>query len=220
VVVIDCDLQDLPEEIPKLYNKAKEGYDLVFAQRAKRQDGFLKKSMSRLFYRIFGYLTDTVQDASIANFGIYNHKVVMAILSMHDHIRYFPAMAQWVGFRKTTIPVKHASRTDGTSNYSFKKLRQLALDNMVSFSDKPLRLTVTFGFLMSLSSLMVAASYAFKYLKGEIEVLGFASLILSIWFLSGIIIFILGIVGVYIGKTFEKVKERPLFIVDEILNYE
>ena len=220
VVVMDCDLQDLPEEIPQLYNKAKEGYDLVFAQRAKRQDGFVKKTMSRLFYRIFGYLTETEQDASIANFGIYNHKVVMAILSMRDYIRYFPAMAQWVGFRKTTIPVKHASRSDGASNYSFRKLRRLALDNMISFSDKPLRLTVKFGFFMSLASSIIAIFYVFKYLKGEIEVLGFSSLILSIWFLSGIIIFILGIVGVYIGKTFEKVKGRPLFIVDEMLNYE
>jgi len=218
IVVMDCDLQDLPEEIPNLYNKATQGFDLVFAQRIVRKDGFLKRITSEWFYRVFGYLTNTKQDPSIANFGIYNRKVIDSILSMKDYIRYFPTMANWVGFNKTSIPVKHAKREQGKSNYSISKLIQLAFDNIIAFSDKPLKMTVKFGFIMSLTSLVVAFIYLYRYIMGDIEIIGYTSLILSIWFLSGIIIFILGIVGIYIGKTFEKVKDRPVYIIDKVLN--
>ena len=103
IVVMDCDLQDQPEEIIKLINKAKEGFDIVYAQRSKREDRFLKRTSSKLFYKIFGYLTNTVQDPSIANFGIYHQNVIQAVLSMNDYIRFFPTMVQWVGFKSTKI---------------------------------------------------------------------------------------------------------------------
>ncbi len=138
VVVMDCDLQDRPEEIPNLYAKTKEGFDSVFAQRVERQDTFMKRLSSAAFYFVFSFLTDSKQDKSVANFGIYNRKVVNAILSMGDSIRYFPIMAQWVGFRKGYLPVQHAERQVGSSSYSFFKLMRLASDNMIGFSDKPL----------------------------------------------------------------------------------
>ena len=122
VVVMDCDLQDRPEEIPNLYHKAMEGFDSVFAQRVERQDTFMKRLSSTIFYKVFSFLTDSKQDKSVANFGIYHRKVVNAILAMGDSIRYFPIMAQWVGFRKYYLPVIHAEREIGKSSYNFKQV--------------------------------------------------------------------------------------------------
>ena len=218
IIVMDCDLQDKPEEIPVLYNKAKEGFDIVYARRLVRKDGFVKKSASKIFYKLFGYLTDSKQDPSIANFGIYRREVIRAILDMKDHVRYFPTMVQWVGFSSTKVNVDHSARGDGKSSYTWRKLLSLALDNVISFSDKPLKLTIRLGFVISLISFLIGIYYLYSYLSGEIVVLGFASLVISIWFLSGLVIFILGILGVYLGKTFDRVKDRPTFIIREKLN--
>lgn len=218
IVVMDCDLQDRPDEIQNLYNKALEGYDSVFAQRIVRKDSFFKRIFSKLFYLFFSYLTETKQDPTVANFGIYNRKVIDAILSMNDQIRYFPTMVQWVGFKKYYLPVQHALRFEGKTTYKFKNLVKLAINNIIAFSDKPLRLTVKIGFFIAMVSFVVGLFYFVLYLLNKIEVMGFTSLILSLWFLSGVIISILGILGLYIGKVFEKVKERPAFIVESSCN--
>ena len=218
VVVMDCDLQDVPEEIPKLIEKAREGFDIVFASRKERQDGWFKKLGSKLFYKVLGYLTDTKQDHTIANFGLYHKKVIDAVLSMKDQIRYFPTMVQWVGFKKATLVVNHSEREEGKTSYTFKKLLTLAFNNIIAFSDKPLRITVKFGISISFLSFLVGLFYLIQYFRGEIFQLGFTSLILSIWFLAGTIIIILGIIGIYIGKTFEKAKDRPIHIVNNTIN--
>jgi len=218
IVVMDCDLQDQPEEIPKLFNKTKEGYDIVYAQRELRQDGVFKKISSKLFYKTFGYLTDSKQDPSIANFGIYHQKVIQSILSMNDHVRFFPTMVQWVGFKSAKINVEHSSRAEGKSSYSWRKLINLAVNNIIAFSDKPLRLTIRLGLIIATLSFLSGLIYIYRYINGEIKVLGFASIVISIWFLSGLIIFILGIIGIYLGKTFDKVKERPTYIISKRIN--
>lgn len=220
VIVMDCDLQDMPEEIVKLYNKTKEGYDVVFGRRSERQDNFLKVIGSRLFYKTLGYLTATKQDSAIANFGIYNHKVIHAINSMGDSMRYFPTMVRWVGFKQSSINIDHAERTNGKTSYSFNKLLHLGLDVILAFSDKPLRLTVKLGLTISAFSLLFVIIYLTRYFLNDISVAGWTSLILSVWMLSGIIIFLIGIVGLYIGKTFENVKQRPRFIIRDTLNIE
>lgn len=218
IVVMDCDLQDQPEEIPRLYQKTEEGYDIVFAQRKSRQDGFLKKLSSRIFYSLFGYLTDTKQDSSIANFGIYKREVIQAVLAMNDYIRYFPTMVQWVGFDKTQIDVSHSMRKEGKSSYSWRALIRLATRNIIAFSDKPLRLALNFGFGMSALSVLIALIYLYLYISGKILVVGYASIIISITFLSGLIIMTLGIMGTYLGRTFDQVKQRPNYIVHKQLN--
>jgi len=218
IVVMDCDLQDRPEEILNFYRKALEGYDIVLGQRIYRQDSWLKKSFSKWFYNMLGYLTNTRQDYTIANFGIYHRKVIQAVLSMKDYIRYLPAMIRWVGFRHTAIEVKHAERTNGKTGYSIRKLIKLGTNVVLSFSEKPLHLVIQFGFLITSFSFLFGLVYLFRYFTGSISVLGFTSLIISIWFLSGIIILILGIVGLYIGKTFERAKDRPMFIIDKTKN--
>lgn len=215
IVVMDCDLQDRPEEIPALYAKALEGSDAVVARRAQRQDKWSKRMSSKLYYSTFSYLTDTVQDPAVANFGIYHRKVVDAILSMKDAIRYFPTMLQWVGFDRVYLDVTHDARAEGESSYNWTSLFALAFNNILAFSDKPLRLTVRLGFYISAISMSIGVFYLVQYILGEIDVLGFASLIISISFFSGMIIMILGIIGLYLGKVFEKVKGRPMYIISE-----
>lgn len=218
IVVMDCDLQDTPEEIENLYNKAQEGYDIVFAQRHMRNDGFFKKLFSKLFYKVLAYFTDTNQDHTIGNFGIYSRKAIQSVLSMHDRFRFFPTMIKWVGFKSTSVPVEHNERSMGKSAYSPKKLINLGINTILTFSDKPLRLTVKLGLLLVLFSVLYSFYNIYLYFTGQIIGLGWTSLIISIWFLSGTIIFILGIIGLYVGKTFDNVKNRPLYIIKDKLN--
>lgn len=218
VVVMDCDLQDSPEEVANLYYKAIEGYDIVFAQRVMRSDGIIKKLFSKLFYKVLAYFTDTNQDHTIGNFGIYSNQAIQSVLSMHDRFRFFPTMIKWVGFKSTTIPVVHNERSMGKSSYSPKKLINLGLNTILTFSDKPLRLTVKLGLLLVLFSILYSIFNIYLYFTGQIVGLGWTSLIISIWFLSGTIIFILGIIGLYVGKTFDNVKNRPLYIIKDKIN--
>jgi len=220
VVVMDCDLQDQPEEIPHLFNKTKVGYKIVQAQRFERQDGFFKRMTSKLFYNALSYLTGVKHDASIANFGIYHRDVIKAILSMKESIKYFPTMVKWVGYKTTTIEVLHAERLEGKSSYSLKRLLNLALDIILAYSDKPIRLVVKMGLVLSMTSFLFALIYLMRAVVGDFSVGGYASLIISIWFFSGIIISILGVIGLYVGKTFESVKQRPIFIIGEKINVE
>jgi polyisoprenyl-phosphate glycosyltransferase len=217
-IVMDCDLQDRPEEISRLYNKAIEGYDIVFAKRINRKDTFFTKLFSTLFYSIYSYLTGVKQDASIANFGIYSRKVINVIKNMKEPMRAFSSMARWVGFKKISIEVQHGKRFHGKSSNTINKRVNLALDIILSYSDKPLKIIVGAGFLISLSSFVAVIYLLYKYFSGKIIVLGYTSIIISIWLLGGLIIFILGIIGLYITRIFSGVKNRPLYIVDEKLN--
>lgn len=218
VVVMDCDLQDVPEEIPNLYKKALEGNDLVLALRNNRQDGPLKKLFSRLFYRLLSYLTGIRHDARIANFGIYHHKVTDAIKKMPEYNRYFPVMVRWVGFKPAYLEVAHGKRESGRSGYSFRKYFQLALQIVLSFSEKPLYLTIKLGLTIALLSFLFGLFIIYRWLTHHVSVQGWASTMTSIWFLGGLIISVLGVLGLYIGKTFEQARNRPVFIADRTLN--
>lgn len=220
IIVMDCDLQDQPEEIEKLYNKAMEGFHIVLAKRSNRKDSFFKKLSSKFFFKVYSYLTDTKFDNSIANFGIYDQKVITEVLKMNDYIKSFPLFVNWVGFNSTTVEVEHAQRASGKSSYSYSKLLSLAFNTIISFSNKPLKLFVKFGMTISLISFLLGIVTIFRYLSGEISVLGYSSLMVSIWFLSGVIITIIGIVGIYIGKIFDQTKGRKPFIIQKTVNYE
>ncbi len=218
IVVMDCDLQDQPEEIAKLYTKAEEGFDIVLARRQDRQDGFMKRLFSKYFYRTLGYLTGSEQDEKVANFGIYSKKVIQAVVSMRESIRYFPTMIKWVGFRSTKLNVTHDIRFEGETSYNLKKLLNLALDIILAFSDKPIKLLIKSGLFISFISFLIAIFYMIKWIMGDIVVLGYTSMIVSIWLLSGFIIATLGVVGLYVGKTFEGVKNRPIYIIEKKVN--
>ena len=215
VVVMDCDMQDQPKEIAKLYKKALEGYDIVLGQRENRKDKFLKKLTSKLFYKVFNYLSGANFDNNVANFGIYHQKTIMSILNMGDYVKFFSLFINWIGFKSVSIPIEHGEREEGKSTYSVGRLFKQAFNVIISFSDKPLRLFINFGLSISVLSFIVGIYYLYLALTGKIAQPGFSSLILSIWFLSGIIISCIGIVGVYLGKTFDQAKGRPTFIIDE-----
>lgn len=220
MVIMDCDLQDKPEELPKLYAKAKEGYEVVLAKRQSKEHSIFKRAFSRSFYYLLSSLTDTKQDASIANFGIYKREVIQAILRMGDYVKYIPTMVQWVGFNVGFLEVKHGKRPDGQSGYNFNRLVQLGLNVILSFSNKPLMLVVKLGLIISIISILfIIYNLVFYFLKG-FEVMGYASLIISLWFLSGIIITSIGMVGLYVGRIFDQTKRRPVFIVEKTVNHE
>ena len=212
-VVMDCDLQDRPEEIPVLYAKAQEGYDIVFAARSVRQDSWLRKIQSRLYNQVFCYLTDISVDASIANFSIISKKVVQSCCLMREQLRFYSGLLEWVGFKKTTVAVEHGARFSGESSYTFKKLLQLATNTILAHSDKPLKLVIKLGFCMSLFSFAYGLYTLVKSFFYQIPIMGWSSLIVSLYFLSGIIIGTLGIIGIYVGKTFDEAKKRPLYII-------
>jgi dolichol-phosphate mannosyltransferase len=218
IVVMDCDLQDQPKEVEKLYNKALEGFDVVLAKRILRQDSFLKKLSSKIFSKVYGFFTNTSFDGTVANFGVYSSKVIKSIVNMNDYIISFPLFVNWVGFDTVAIEVEHSVRESGKSSYTYSKLIELAFNTIISFSNKPLKLFVKYGLLISFVSFLMGVYTLFKYLMGEISVLGYSSLMVSIWFLSGVIISVIGVVGIYIGKIFDQAKQRPSFIIDRFLD--
>lgn len=221
VVTLDCDLQDEPERIVDMYSEALKGYDVVFASRMNRQDSFMKKFFSKLFYSVMSYLTETVQDNSIANFVLYNRNVVQSMARVGDYYRYYPILNHWVGFRTTKLPIPHASRKDDrNSSYTFKKRLRLAYTTILAFSDKPLRLVLKLGVTMVAICFLLALYYIIRYITNDIEVSGWLSLFLSLWLLSGIMIIILGLIGVYVGKIFDATKNRPTYLLKEISKQE
>jgi glycosyltransferase involved in cell wall biosynthesis len=219
IVVMDCDLQDNPSEIPNLYKKATEGFDIVLGQRINREDSFVKKTQSKLFYSILSYLTGQELDNTIGNYGIYHSKVIGVINNFEEQNRFFPTMVNWVGFKKTAIEINHSKRKEGRSSYSLKKLLNLALDIILMSSEKPIRLIIKFGLLISFSSFIFIIYKIILYLGGNIKVEGYTSIITSICFFSGLIISFLGIIGLYVSKIFEGVKKRPVYIIDKKINF-
>jgi dolichol-phosphate mannosyltransferase len=217
VVVMDCDLQDRPDEIPNLYAKAQEGWDIVYARRTERQDKFLKRLSSKIFNATLAYLSGIKQD-NVANFGIYNSKVIAEYNKMKEYARSFGSLVRYLGFRSCVMDVKHAARFEGTTSYTLAKLLRLTTDVILSTSNKPLKMTVKLGFFISFIAFLLAFYNVFAKMTGIIQVAGFTTTIFSIWFVGGLILFVLGITGLYIGKIFDQVKERQLFIVRDTLN--
>ncbi|MBU1656473.1 MAG: glycosyltransferase [Gammaproteobacteria bacterium] len=213
VVVMDCDLQDRPEEIPHLFAKAQEGYDIVLARRGARQDPLLKRTTSFLFYKIFSYLADMEYDGTSGNFRIMSSKVVASFRRMGEQLRFFGGLVQWLGFPTTSIDVEHAERFEGNSTYTFAKLWKLAAETIIAYSDKPLRIGVRFGFGMAALAFCYGLYILLRAWFYGSTIPGWNSLIVSLYFIGGIIIAMLGIIGVYLGKAFDESKKRPLYVV-------
>lgn len=217
VVVMDCDLQDQPEEIYKLYNEAIRGYDVVLGRRVERKDSVLKKTGSKLFYSVYDYLTDQQSDATIANFGIYNQKVIDNIKKMREQNRNFPLFVRWLGFKVSEIDIEHAVRAEGISSYNLKKLLNLAIDSIVSQSNKPLRLSIKAGFFLSFVSFVYAIYLISRHFFLGVSVPGWTSVMVSLYFIAGLVLANMGVLGLYLGKIFDETKGRPLYVVkDEV----
>lgn len=220
VVVMDCDLQDVPEEVSNLYNKAMEGHDIVLAARVNRADGGFKRFGSRSFYRVLSYATGTEQNERIANFGIYSRKVVDALLQLKEQLRFLPVNIRWLGFDTVELAVRHASREEGKSSYNLARLLRLATDVIFSFSTKPMGLLIRVGLLISILSVFVAASFVVRYVVNDITVQGWTGIMVSLWFMFGCVLFALGVIGIYVGKAFDEAKGRPIYVVDTVIDSE
>jgi len=218
IVVMDCDLQDKPEEIIKLYNKAQEGYDIVWGARINRQDHILKKLNSKLFHKILNYFTEQNKDKAIANFSIVSKRVIYELNKMKEQNVSFPLFINWLGFKFTQIEIEHLPREYGQSSYTFSKLLNLAIDNIISQSNKPLKLSIKFGFFISFASMLFAIYLIGRYFISGIPVAGWTSVMVSIYFIGGLLFANLGLIGLYIGKIFDETKNRPLYVIEEIRN--
>jgi len=215
VVVMDCDLQDRPEEIVQLYNKALKGFDIVLAARKNRKDNFLKKATSKLFYFVLSFLSGMKFNGEVGNFGIYNKNVVDNIKHLREPFRFFVSSVKWIGFSSTTLNVEYDNRFEGKSSYNYKKLISLAVNIIISYSNKPLKMMIFSGIGFAFISLLfIAYNFYLKFI-GQITELGYTSIISSIWLLAGIILSSTGVLGIYIGKIYDGIKNRPLYVISE-----
>ena len=215
-VVMDCDLQDQPEEILKFYDKAKEGFDIVIGRRENRQDKILKKITSKFFFHVYNWLTDSEINFRIGNFGIYSKKVIESVKRFREQNRSFGLFVYWSGFKRTEIDVVHGKRLTGTSSYTFSKLFGLAFDSIIAYSNKPLKLTVKLGFFISICAIFYSIWLVLRFFIWANPTEGWTSLIVSLYFLSGLIIANIGMIGLYIGKVFDEVKQRPLYFIEDV----
>lgn len=216
IVVMDCDLQDRPEEIGRLYACAVEkDFDIVVARRVRRRDPWAKRVTSALFYATFRYLTDLQYDGSVGNFRIISRQVANAFRDMREQMRFFGGIVNWLGFRVGSVDAQHDERFAGSTSYSWAKLVELAVQTIVAHSDKPLRLAIRVGFLLAVTAFIAGLGVIVAALRGQIAVLGWASLMVSIYFMSGVILAFMGMLGLYLGRVFEEVKGRPLYVIRE-----
>lgn len=213
VVVMDCDLQDPPEEIVKLYQKAQEGYDVVFGRRMARKDNLFRRLVSKAFYSFYNFFTDSKFDNTVANFSISHKSVVQEFIKLKEHDRSFPLIIQWLGFKIGKAPVEHASRFEGKTSYSIRRLIHFASSSIISQSNKPLKLSIGMGLFFAAFSFVFAAVLVYKKVFLGIPVTGWASLMTSLFFLGGLILANIGITGLYISRIFNETKGRPLYII-------
>ncbi|MCR5528958.1 MAG: glycosyltransferase family 2 protein [Saccharofermentans sp.] len=219
IVVMDCDLQDRPEEIINLYNKALEGYDVVFARRAVRKDNPLKVFLANAFYKVYNCATDGSYDGSVCNFSVISRKVAENYCKLRELHRGYVMYIKWLGFRQAAIDVQHDERFEGESSYSLRMRISMAIDLLTSQSDRIIRLFVTGGFVMSIISfLTIIGLIIFKFTANV--AIGWTSIIATIMLVGSLIIMVTGIVGIYVGNIFMQTKGRPLYIVRQILNDE
>lgn len=215
IVVMDCDLQDLPEEIPKLYRKVKAGFDIVYARRVGRQDSWYRKIVSLIFHRIFGFLSGMETDPAVGNFSIARKQVVEEVKKLREQNRSYLQALKWTGFSYTYLEVVHASRFSGRTAYTNLKLAAYALDSITAYSDKPLKLAVGFGFVVSVVAFILGLAVLIRAVFFGIPITGWASLFVSIYFLSGLLFIYLGVLGLYLGKLFAESRKRPLYVIAE-----
>lgn len=220
VVVMDCDLQNRPEDIPLFYAEAKKGWDIVYARRVQKQFGWWKTKTSAWFHRIYDWMCDNKTDESIAEYGMYSGRVIAEYNKLKEVSRSFQFLISYLGFKVTAIDIQHDERADGESSYTLKKLIKLAFDTIISNSIKPLVLTTVIGFIIAAAAFLMAIYQVIAHFFDLAIVEGWTSTIFSIWFIGGMLLFVLGVIGLYIGKIFEQVKERPMFIVMDSVNAE
>lgn len=215
VVVIDADLQDPPELINDMLAKWRDGYDVVYAQKERRRGvGPLKRTAYYLYYRILGGLTDVEVPPDTGDFCLMDRKIVDLLNAMPERNRYVRGLRAWLGFRQTAIRFERPARFAGETKYPFRRMVGLAVDGILSLSKAPLRLAMYFGFFASAISFALLLFFIGERLFGDGNLArGWASTIVVILFLGGVQLICLGVIGEFIGRIYDEVKQRPLYIV-------
>lgn len=221
IVVIDADLQDPPEVIPQMLAKWREGYDVVYGQRIKREgETFFKKFTAKVFYRTLRSMTEVDIPVDTGDFRLIDRKVCEALKQVSERNRYIRGIISWLGFKSAPVEFVREKRFAGTTKYPLKKMIRFASDAIMSFSYKPLKLATYFGFFVSAVSFIYLILTVVLKLCGVVAtVAGWASLVAITLFFNGIILLILGIIGEYIGRIYDEAKGRPLYVIREVVNF-
>lgn len=225
IIIMDGDLQDPPEELYRFLDKWREGYEVVYAVRTKRKEGFFKKMAYSSFYRIMAAISDIEIPLDSGDFCVMDRKVVNVLVhDMPEQIRFIRGMRAYAGFKQIGVTYERAERAAGEVKYTFKKLVQLALDGLFGFSSFPLRLSTYLGIMIAIPSLIVGIFFLVHRLFGfkvfghtPEETPGLASLAVGMFFLGGVMLTMLGIIGEYISRIYIEVKKRPFFVIDEVI---
>ncbi|RAK19882.1 dolichol-phosphate mannosyltransferase [Anoxybacillus vitaminiphilus] len=216
IVIIDADLQDPPELILEMIRKWKEGYDVVYAKRIKRKgETIFKKVTAHLFYRILRASTEIDIPLDTGDFRLMDRKVCDQLVNMRERNRFVRGLVSWIGFKQTALEYERDERFAGETKYPLKKMLRFSMDGITSFSYKPLKLASLLGFLLSFSSVIWMFVVLYLKLFTNSTVTGWSSLLMAILFFNGVVLIMLGVMGEYIGRIYDEVKHRPLYILKD-----
>jgi polyisoprenyl-phosphate glycosyltransferase len=220
VVVMDADLQDPPEVVLEMVARWREGYDVIYAVRSERAgETRFKQWSAKAFYGVFKRLTDLDMPAEVGDFRLVDRRALEAFKTMRESNRYVRGMFSWIGYRQAGIPYVRDSRYAGATKYPLRKMLRFAADAIVSFSNVPLRLALTCGFVVAVVSLLLGlAAIVFKAF-GYYSIPGIAGIVVVTSFLGGVQLLLLGVMGEYLARIHEEVKGRPIYLVDETLGF-
>lgn len=220
IVVMDCDLQDNPKEIINFYSKAIDGkYDQIVSVRKNKKDSWFKKFTSYIFIKVYSFLVGQNVKIGISNFGIYSKNVINSVIRLNEKNRNFGVLTMWVGYNRYEYIIEQNKREEGKSSYSFFRRFNLAINSAITYSDKLLLFTVKLGLILSFLSLISSVYIVYRYFFHFKPILGWTSLITVILLSTGLIIISIGIIGIYISKIFEQVKNRPNYIIEHKINF-
>jgi dolichol-phosphate mannosyltransferase len=225
VAIIDADLQDPPEELHRFFAKCREGYDVIYGVRTRRKEGLVKRASYFVFYRVLAQLASIEIPLDSGDFCVMSRRAVDALNSLPERRRFVRGLRSWIGFRQFGLTYERHARLTGEPKYTFAKLVNLALDGIINFSSKPLRLIALLGLGLGAASVFAALFVLTQYIA-DWTVLGYnprasqgwTSTILAILFLASVQLFSLGIIGEYMGRMFEEIKQRPVYMIGKTVN--
>lgn len=220
-IIMDADLQDPPELIPDLIKKHDEGFEVIYAKRKKRQDSFFKTITAKIFYKTLSLLSTTKIPEDTGDFRLIDRKVIDTLKRLKEKSRFVRGLTSWIGFRQTYIEFERDKRFAGETNYPLNKMIKLAIDSITGFSYKPLRLATYLGFIAALLGFF-SGIYAIglKIWEPNTTVSGWTTLMIAVFFMGGVQLIILGIIGEYIGRIYTETQDRPLYIIDKMTGFD
>lgn len=218
VITMDGDLQDPPELIPEMLARWREGHQVVYAiRRGRTTDNFLKRATASIFYRAFNAIANIDIPFHAGDFRLMDKRIVLALRTMPERTRFLRGMVPWLGFSSASVYYDRPPRSGGDTKYSLKKMLSLSLDGIITFSPNLLRISTVIGFLVMISSLIGALYVIFSNVVLHATVQGWSSIMVTVLFFGGIQLFTVGILSEYLGRVYEEVKQRPLYIIESIV---